>query len=304
MAKLLSCLVLALASVAHASGGEPNDKAGCIMSSTNAVNSIVDSALFMYVTGRNCKNFEDDAAVCVKDLASVVNSATGIAEFLVKAFKSCGEIKTSNYDCAIAGTRLTRSLSSVTANTAAASLDCPSSVKHGGNKKWTYAGADTCNVFIGSAMSSLQSAIASMMAVKGKCQSKHATGETCFVGALDIISAVGSLAVCIENLVSHCSHGATTFNNGCEADITGIIASLTETASIATTIKKTCTVDSSRLYEEDVASKPAASGNANLLTAMLVVFLPIIGFASFSGGSRLAKNRDEVRTTRRIEATV
>merc|ERR1719183_2680126 len=149
MAKFASCIVLALLAVTD---GKANDMAGCIMSNSGAVNAMVDSALFIYVTNRNCKSFADDTKVCVKDIASVVNSVSGIAEFLVKIFKTCGEVKTSNYDCAIAGTKLTGVLSSLTANTAAATLDCPVvPPKVGGNTKWTYSGADLCNVFIGSA---------------------------------------------------------------------------------------------------------------------------------------------------------
>merc|ERR1719265_365440 len=163
MAKLASCILLALFSVNHA---EPNDVGGCIMSNTGAVNQMINSALFIYVTNRNCKNFQTDTKVCVKDIASVVNSVTGVAEFMVKAFKTCGEIKTSNYDCAIAGTKLTGVLSSLTANTAAATMDCPIAAPTSGNKKWTYAGASLCNVFIGGATSALQGAITSIMAVK------------------------------------------------------------------------------------------------------------------------------------------
>merc|ERR1719201_2848307 len=120
--KCASCIVLAFFALAH---GKPNDMTGCIMSNTAAVNQLVDSALFIYVTNRNCKSFEKDTGVCVKDLASVVNSVSGVAEFMVKIFKTCGEVQSANYDCAIAGTKLTGVLSSLTANTAAATLDCP-----------------------------------------------------------------------------------------------------------------------------------------------------------------------------------
>merc|ERR1719183_288747 len=136
MAKFASCIVLALLAVTD---GKPNDMNGCIMSNTGAVNALVDSALFIYVTNRNCKNLETDTGVCVKDLASVVNSVTGVADFMVQVFKTCGEVKTSNYDCALAGTKLTGVLSSLTANVAGATLDCPVvPPKIGGNTKWTY----------------------------------------------------------------------------------------------------------------------------------------------------------------------
>merc|ERR1719182_347961 len=146
--KFASCIVIALLSVAE---GKANDPAGCIMSNTGAINALVDSALFIYVTNRNCKSFADDTGVCVKDLASVVNSVSGVAEFMVKIFKTCGEVKTSNYDCAVAGTKLTGVLSSLTANTAAATADCPppAVTVNGPTKKWSYAGASLCNVFVG-----------------------------------------------------------------------------------------------------------------------------------------------------------
>jgi len=297
--KFVSCLTLALLSVA---GAKPNDVSGCIMSNTNAINSLVDSALFIYVTNRNCKSLEDDAGVCIKDLASVVNSVAGVAEFLVKVFKTCGEIKMSNYDCAIAGTKMTGALSSITANTAAATLDCPIKGPNHGNKPWTYAGADTCNVFIGSAMSGLQTAISSIMAVKGKCGGKHAKAESCVGGVLDIISAVANLATFIENLASKCSHGAVDFGNGCESDIAGILGGLAGTAAASTQIREDCIAESTRLYEEDAVTDESTFGSANVMSAMLVVFLPITGLASYFCGSRLTKVGN-VRRVERVQAS-
>jgi len=271
------------------------------MSNTGAVNAMVDSALFIYVTNRNCKNFETDAKVCVKDIASVVNSVTGIAEFLMKVFKTCGEVKTTNYNCAIAGAKLTGVLSSLTANTAAATADCPVVAPTlGGNTKWTYAGADTCNVFVGGATGALQGAVTSMMAVKSKCGGKHGSGANCFSGALDIISAIANLATSIENLASTCSHGKATFANGCESDIAGILGNLAGLASSSVDIKRHCTADSSRLYSEEELEQPATFGGANLMSAMLLVFLPITGLASYYGGSRFTKGS---RNTRRIPTT-
>jgi len=294
--KFASCLALALLSVAEA---KSVDMTGCIMSNTGAINKLVDSALFIYVTNRNCKNFEDDAKVCVKDIASVVNSVTGVAEFMMKVFKTCGEIKTSNYDCALAGTKLTGSLSSITANVAGATLDCPIvAPKTGGNTKWSYAGADTCNVFIGGATSALQGAITSIMTVKGKCAGKHANGEMCVGGVLDMVSAIAGLATSIENLASTCSHGSVSFANGCESDIAGILGDLSGIAGACTAIKHDCTAKSTRLYETAEVSEPAAFGGANLMSAMLLAFLPITGLAGYYGGSRLTKGSN----VRRIEA--
>jgi hypothetical protein len=296
MAKFASCLVLALLSVTQA---KPNDLSGCIMSNTGAINKLVDSALFIYVTNRNCKG-PDDAGVCVKDLASVVNSVTGVAEFMVKVFKTCSEIKTSNYDCAIAGTKLGGDLSSLTANVAAATLDCPVVPPTHGNKKWSYAGASLCNVFVGGATSALQGAVTSIMSVKGKCAGKHANGEMCVGGVLDIISAIANLATSIENLASHCSHGQTNFPNGCESDVAGILGNLAGMAGTVTQIKADCTTDSTRLYEDDAVKEPAAV-SANVLSVMLLAFLPITGLTSYYGGSRFAKARG-VRETTRIQA--
>jgi hypothetical protein len=226
-----------------------------------------------------------------------VNSVTSIAEFMLKVFKTCGEVKTTNLDCAIAGTKLTGVLSSITANTAAATLDCPvAPAKLGGNTKWSYAGADTCNVFIGGATASLQGAITSMMAVKAKCADKHFDGELCFSGVLDIISAIGGLATSIENLASKCSHGSVEFANGCESDIAGLIGNLAGLASTSTTIKESCTAKSTRLYQEEKLEEPAALGGANLMSAMLLVLLPITGLASYHGGSRFTKGSRNTRS--------
>jgi hypothetical protein len=300
MMKFTSCLVLGLLSVAEA---KPNDLSGCIMSNTAAVNKMVDAALFIYVTNRNCKNFDEDAKVCVKDIASVVNSVTGIAEFMLKVFQTCGEIKSSNYDCAVAGTKLTGSLSSITANVAGATLDCPVNPPAlGGNTKWTYAGADTCNVFIGGATSALQGAIASIMTVKGKCAGKHANGELCVSGVLDMVTAIAGLATCIENLATTCSHGKAQFANGCESDVVGILGDLSGIVSASTLIKHDCAAKSTRLYEEAEVSEPAAFGSANVMSAMLLAFLPIVGLASYYGGSRMAKANDARYLARTLQS--
>jgi hypothetical protein len=296
MTKFASCIVFALLAATNA---EPNDVAGCIMSNTGAVNQMVNSALFIYVTNRNCKKFDSsDAGVCVKDLASVVNSVSGIAEFMVKIFKTCGEVKSSNYNCAIAGTKLTGVLSSLTANTAAATVDCPVAPPSvGGNTPWSYAGASLCNVFIGGATGAIQGAVTSMMAVKAKCGGKHGSGDMCVGGVLDIISAIANLATAIENLASKCSHGNVNFANGCESDVAGIIGNLAGLASSSVAIKDSCTADSTRLYGiEEKLEEPAAFGGANLMSAMLLVLLPITGLASYYGGSRLSKGR----ATRRV----
>jgi len=295
--KFASCIVLALFSLAD---GKANDVTGCIMSNTGAVNNLVNSALFIYVTDRNCKNFEDDTKVCVKDLASVVNSVSGVAEFMIKAFKTCGEIKTSNYDCAIAGTHLSGVLTGLTANTAAATMDCPVvPAKIGGNKKWSYAGASLCNVFIGGATGALQGAVTSMMAVKAKCGKKHGSGDLCVSGVLDIISAVGNLAVFLENVVTDCSQDDMRVINPCSTDVGAILSGLAATASTSITIKDKCTPKSTPnhyvKYEETDAPLNPTHNGANLLTGMLVVFLPITGFASYYGGSRL-KDRQARRT--------
>jgi len=295
--KFASCIVLALLSATQA-----KDMSGCIMSNTGAVNALVDSALFIYVTNRNCKSFSEDTGVCVKDLASVVNSVSGVAEFMVKIFKTCGEVKTSNYDCAIAGTKLTGVLSSLTANTAAATLDCPVvPPTMGASKKWTYAGASLCNVFIGGATGAIQGAVTAMMSVKAKCGAKHGSGDTCAAGVLDIISAIANLGTAIENLASHCSQSTVNFANGCESDVAGIIGNLAGLAASSVEIKDACVAKNTRLYEETEAEVPAAFGGANLMSAMLLVFLPITGFASYYGGSRFSK---ESRQTRRIVANL
>merc|ERR1719201_2336733 len=292
MAKFASCIVLALLSATQA-----KDMSGCIMSNTGAVNALVDSALFIYVTNRNCKSFSEDAGVCVKDLASVVNSVSGVAEFMVKIFKTCGEVKTSNYDCAIAGTKLTGVLSSLTANTAAATLDCPVvPPTMGASKKWTYAGASLCNVFIGGTTGAIQGAVTAMMSVKAKCGGKHGSGELCVGGVLDIISAIANLATAIENLASKCSHGNVNFANGCESDVAGIIGNLAGLASSSVAIKDSCTPKSTRLYQEEKLEEPAAFVGANLMSAMLLVLLPITALASYHGGSRFTKASRSTRS--------
>merc|ERR1719476_606380 len=232
---------------------------------------MVDSALFIYasvkscdgntwVKGKPCATAAMKANVCVANIASVVNSMLGVSEFLIKVFKSCGEIATSNYDCAIAGTKLSAALASVTSNAAWAAGDCKppgDSMKSTGKYhtyNWTYADLDTCTVKVGAAMSGLQSAISSMMTVKKKCD--EGDGGLCFAAVMDIISAVGNLAVAIENIVANCNHGAAVVSNSCATDIGGILSGLAATASTCVTIKAKCTPEATRLYQD--SDMPAA----------------------------------------------
>merc|ERR1719316_327664 len=114
-------------------------------------------------------------------------------------------------------------------------------------------------------------------------------------GVLDIISAIAGLATAIENLASKCSHGKVDFANGCESDVAGIIGNLAGLAASSIEIKGSCKADSTRLYQEEELEQPAAFGGANLMSAMLLVFLPITGLASYYGGSRFTKGSRNTR---------
>jgi hypothetical protein len=259
---------------------------------------MVDSALYIYVSTKACKKTEA-VNQCVADVASVVDSVLGVGEFLVKVFKTCGEIATSNYDCSIAGMELTGNLAAVTSASALAAGDCkkPDALEPGTGGKYDYHDMHTCTVNVGTAMAGLQAAITSMMTVKGKCDTGN--GGKCFAGVLDIISAVGNLAVFLENVVTDCSQDDMRVINPCDTDIAAILSGLAATASTSITIKEKCTPKSTPnhyvKYEETDAPLNPTHNGANLLTGMLVVFLPITGLASYYGGSRL-KGRQARRT--------
>merc|ERR1712187_636049 len=140
---------------------------------------------------------------------------------------------------------------------------------------------------VGAAMSGLQSAITSMMMVKGKCD--KGDGGKCFAAVMDIISAVGSLANYLELIVANCDTNDATKPDACVGDVTGILSGLAATASTATTIKESCTKESTRLWyqDSDGAETPTGAG-ANLMSYSLFVFLPIIGMASLYGVSKFS----------------
>jgi hypothetical protein len=290
MAKFAVCLALVLGSSAQAytpaAPKGPNDLPGCIMANTNAINDMVDSALYIYASTKACTKTETTNA-CVADIASVVNSVVGVGEFVVKVFKTCGEIATSNYDCGIAGTALTGNLAAVTSASAWAAGDCKKtdSMAPGKGGAYDYADMDVCTVNVGAAMAGLQGAITSMMTVQAKCDTGN--GGKCFSGVLDIIAAVGNLAVFLENVVTDCSQDDMYVINACSTDIAAILSGLAATASTSITIKEKCTPASTRLYQESDAPAIATNNGANLMTGMLVIFLPITGLASYYGGSRL-----------------
>jgi len=259
---------------------------------------MVDSALYIYVSTKSCSK-TDDIEQCVSDISSVVDSVMGVGEFMMKVFKTCGEISTSNYDCAIAGTKLTGDLAAVSAGAALAAKDCKKTdvIEPGTGGKYDYSDMHVCTVNVGTAMAGLQAAITSMMTVKGKCDTGN--GGKCFSAVLDIISAVGNLAVFLENVVTDCSQDDMRVINPCSTDIGAILSGLAATASTSITIKDKCTPKSTPnhyvKYEETDAPLNPTHNGANLLTGMLVVFLPITGFASYYGGSRL-KDRQARRT--------
>merc|ERR1711948_111815 len=159
-----------------------------------------------------------------------------------------------NLNCAIAGIGLTEALGTVTANTALAAGDCPKSVEPQG--AWTGLDVGACSINVGAAMSGLQSAITSMMVVKGKCD--KGDGGKCFAADMDIISAVGSLANYLELIVANCDTNDATKPDACIGDVTGILSGLAATAS---TIKESCTKKSTRLYQDsDGVEMPTGAG--------------------------------------------
>merc|ERR1712187_64928 len=147
---------------------------------------------------------------------------------------------------------------------------------------------------VGAAMSGLQSAITSMMMVKGKCD--KGDGGKCFAAVMDIISAVGSLANYLELIVANCDTNDATKPDACIGDVTGILSGLAATASTATTIKESCTKKSTRLYQDSDGVEMPTGAGANLMSYSLFVLLPIIGMASFYGFSKFSRDRQARRT--------
>merc|ERR1712050_596446 len=91
--------------------------------------------------------------------------------------------------------------------------------------------------------------------------------------------------------------GVYTQPDACVADVVGILGGLAATASTATTIKDSCTKDFTRLLyqDSDGVEMPTRAGG-NLMSYSLLVFLPIIGMASFYGVSRFSRDRQARHT--------
>jgi hypothetical protein len=305
MAKFALCLVLALVSTAQA---EPDDVTECVMAKPAAVNEMVDAALSVFAATKACDK-KHRATVCVADIAKVVNAVLGVGEFMLKSFNSCEVIKDSNYDCAIAGTKLAKSISSVTSSAAATADRCRVAAKLIPGKStpqkhmfdWKGSSRETCLIETTRATAALQSAIAATISVKRKC----ATDDTkkCVPAVLDIIGAVGDMAEFIEKLVERCGHVDAKLKIKCDADIVGLVSGLAETASAAIDIKTKCTPESTRLLFQDSHSRrsyrdyaPAAFNGAPFLSAMLVVLLSISGLAIYYGWSKSSGRRRGTRT--------
>jgi len=275
------------------------------MANTAEVNYMVNSALYIYASAKDCGKGKP-AHKCVADIAPVVKSALGVGKFLMKALETCGEIKTANFDCAIAAHSLTMNLAGVTQNTALLSKDCQtkdSMTETGSKRDWDRSAKATCTADLGTGTANLQAAITSMMTVKGKCDTGK--GEKCFAAVLDIISAVGNLALFIDTIVADCSSPIVSVTNPCETDVMGVISALSATASTSLTIKSKCTAGSTRALYQDIDAPMASNGGtvaSNFATALLVVLLPVTGFASYYGGSKLSTRRQARHTILRSEA--
>jgi len=293
MSKLAFCLALALVSNTQA---KPNDPAGCMMANTNAINDVIDSALFAFASTKDCGK-DGKPYKCTADIASVAHSAVGVANFILEVVKTCGEIKTSNLDCAIAATGLTEALGTITAQTTLIVGDCPK--KADVAEPWTGLDAGTCSINVAGAMSGLQAAITSMMVVKGKCDTGN--GGKCFAAVMDIISALGALGNFLEMTIANCDTNVHTNPDPCIGDIAGLLSGLSATASTATTISETCTKKSTRLYQDSHGAEMPTRAGANLMSYSLLVFLPIIGMASFYGVSRFSRDR-QARHTQLVTA--
>merc|ERR1719277_858465 len=132
------------------------------------------------------------------------------------------------------------------------------------------------------------------MVVKGKCDSDDSV--KCFAAVMEIVSAVGALGDYLEKIVANCDSNVHTQPDACVADVVGILGGLAATASTATTIKETCTKNSTRLYQDSDGVEMPTRAGGNLMSYSLLVFLPIIGMASFYGVSRFSRDRQARHT--------
>lgn len=301
----------------------------CVLNGGLAMNDVADAAVFGWAATERCGKAGEEAK-CEIDVASAVESVTGMMEIILKAAKQCHALHTENRACGFAATSLTKSLAGLAAASGGIIQQCPNAIeqKEGlsmrdhmtyaqevSNRKWAHATGATCLLDVKDSMRQLLKAITKMIKAGKDCDDDH---KDCSYDVLGVVAALGGMGRYLMGAVGHCSHAPlpAAFPLACAEQIDSLISHLTAVAAGGQEIHAKCVTKikpeeiieevkvmvpasaagkaaAGRLYDDEKKDKVNATPLefASPMAITMATLLPLTAVLSFILGARFAKSR-------------
>jgi hypothetical protein len=301
--------VLLLACVSSASAV---NEVQCTYNAAQAVDEIMDAAVFMWAAVERCgkSNSQID---CTVDVATTIQSLNGMANVIIKALDDCGGIKTDS--CGAAAGQLTEAIAGLTAAGGGVVDQCSSR-----SRQNDHPGGDMilCVVNVKDTTRSLLQMVQRSIDANKECKGTgtvqnrtisllagHETAE-CGADAMSVISALAAMGQYISGSVARCApqplNEQTEVDLDCSKQVSAFVRHASGIAAAATRMSFECGQSSSRLYELAQHADKAATSTSPV-TLALFAFLPLTAVVAFVGGNRFAKARENSEQEREVELT-
>jgi hypothetical protein len=293
-----------------------DDTASCALHGAEAVDEMLDSALYIMASVVRCDN--DQTIRCALDVSSAVESVNAMVNVILKAVNKCGSLNTEHADCGLAVGVLTRSMAGLSAASAGIVARCPNKLNGGqalatvgdamesANKYGTSAGDRAyktagfgsqfgqCIINIKDTMKSLFKAIKRIMTVKHNC--KHPDSKHCAHNVAKIVASFTALGEYLSGALGKCtvaSNPDMSKDALCAQMSLRLIHHVDNVDRAGTNMARHCDLTAAeRLYLENEDEEVAPASN-NSATLALAALLPITAVMSFVMGKRLAKVRSQ-----------
>jgi hypothetical protein len=294
-----------------------SDTASCALHGAEAVDEMLDSALYIMASVVRCDN--DQTIRCALDISSAVESVNAMVNVILKAVNKCGSLNTEHADCGLAVGVLTRSMAGLSAASAGIVARCPNKLNgghalatvgdamesanrygtNGGDRAYKTAGFGSqfgqCIINIKDTMKSLFKAIKRIMTVKHNC--KHPDSKHCAHNVAKIVASFTALGEYLSGALGKCtvaSNPDMSKDALCAQMSLRLIHHVDNVDRAGTNMARHCDLTAAeRLYLEDEDGEPIAPATNNSATFALAALLPMTAVLSFVAGKRLAKSRSQ-----------
>lgn len=292
--------------LAFVSGASAFDEVQCSFNAAQSVDEMMDAAVYMWAAVERCgkANSEID---CTVDVATTIQSLTGMGNVIVKALDDCGGIKSDK--CGASAGQLTEAISGLTAAGGGVVDQCSSR-----SRVNDHPGGDMimCVVDVKDTTRSLLQMVQRSIDASKKCEgpvsAQHvlhgSVSKPCGADVASIVAALAAMGQYISGSIARCSptplNANTEIDLDCSKQISAFVRHSSALASAATKMSYECSGTSSRLYAVQQEQEKAAT-RTSPVTLALFAFLPITAVIAFAGGNRFAKAREAGEQNREVE---